>query len=118
MNNYTINQEINTSGAIAIIIGAGLFLGFLGSSGPLLGDGLNSNNDIASLVRSPVKIEESSKTSGQYTNQFSGEFENLDLSFEDKLASFYAQLLAQQEPLGKKFEQVLYDNLWDLLVRT
>ncbi len=115
MNDYTINQETNTSGAIAIIIGAGLLLG---SFGPILGDGPNSKNDIASLVRSPVKIEKSSRTFGQYSNQFTGEYESLDLSFEDKLASFYAQLLAKQEPLGKEFEQVLFDNLWDLLVRT
>lgn len=115
MDDYIIEQEINTSVATAIIVGASIFLG---SFGTLFGGGQNSKDEISSLVRSPVKIEESSKTYGQYTNEFTEEFENLGLSFEDELASFYAQLLAQQEPLGKKFEQVLYDNLWDLLVRT
>lgn len=37
---------------------------------------------------------------------------------EATIAHFYSQLLAKQEPLGKEFEAVLYDNLWDLYVRT
>jgi hypothetical protein len=33
------------------------------------------------------------------------------------LVSFYANLLAKQERLGREFEQVLFDNLWDLYAR-
>jgi hypothetical protein len=33
---------------------------------------------------------------------------------EEALARFNAELLAAQEPLGKEFESVLYDNLWEL----
>jgi hypothetical protein len=29
-----------------------------------------------------------------------------------------ATLLAKQQPLGKDFEKVLYDNLWSLYVRS
>ena len=29
----------------------------------------------------------------------------------------YRKLLSMQEPLGKEFERVLYDNLWDLYDR-
>ena len=28
------------------------------------------------------------------------------------------KFLAKQQPLGKEFEQVLYDNLWELYVRS
>jgi hypothetical protein len=38
--------------------------------------------------------------------------------FEGTVATFYATLLAKQQPLGKEFEKVLYDNLWDLYVRS
>lgn len=38
--------------------------------------------------------------------------------FEGTVAAFYSTLLAEQEPLGKEFEQVLYGNLWELYVRS
>jgi hypothetical protein len=31
--------------------------------------------------------------------------------------AFYGSLLAQQERLGREFEQVLFDNLWQLYAR-
>ena len=34
-----------------------------------------------------------------------------------ELAEFYTDLLAKQEPLGKEFEDVLFDNLEDLYER-
>ena len=34
------------------------------------------------------------------------------------VTNFYSQLLSRQQSLGKEFEQVLHDNLWDLLVCT
>jgi len=34
----------------------------------------------------------------------------------NEFCTFYANLLAKQEPLGTEFEKVLYDNLWDLYV--
>ncbi len=37
--------------------------------------------------------------------------------FEVTLAQFYEVLLSKQERLGKEFEKVLYDNLWDLYAR-
>lgn len=70
------------------------------------------------LVRSPIQTEASSKTFGRYTNVFTGEYEDVSLNFEENVSSFYAQLLAIQEPLEKEFKQVLHDNLWDLLVHT
>lgn len=35
-----------------------------------------------------------------------------------KVDEFRASLLEGQQPLGKEFERVLYDNLWDLYEET
>jgi hypothetical protein len=34
-----------------------------------------------------------------------------------ELSVFYAALLSKQERLGPEFEQILFDNLWDLYAR-
>jgi hypothetical protein len=34
--------------------------------------------------------------------------------FVEKISNFYAELSANQEPLGNDFAKVLKDNLWDL----
>jgi hypothetical protein len=114
MNNYAIKHESNTFFGSSIVIAAGL-IGSLMLQ-PDVGQG--SQCDISLLRRPPVSIEENSKTFGQYTNSFTGEYENPSFAFEENVTSFYAKLLGMQEPLGKEFEEVLYDNLWDLLVRT
>jgi|ERR1700730_3603825 len=36
---------------------------------------------------------------------------------ESELQTFYADLMTKQERLGKEFEQVLFDNLWNLYAR-
>ena len=113
MNNYAIKHESNTSFGSAIVIAAGL----VGSL--MLQPDVGQLPPAISLLRRPsVRIEEISKTFGKYTNSFTGEYENTSINFEETLSSFYAKLLTMQEPLGKEFEQVLYDNLWDLVVRT
>jgi hypothetical protein len=38
-------------------------------------------------------------------------------SAESGLETFYADLMAKQEPLGREFEQVLFENLWKLYAR-
>lgn len=35
-------------------------------------------------------------------------------NFEGEMAAFFTRLSSEQEPLGAEFEQVLFDNLWDL----
>ena len=35
-------------------------------------------------------------------------------SFEGDVTDIFQKLSAEQEPLGREFEQVLFDNLWDL----
>jgi hypothetical protein len=38
--------------------------------------------------------------------------------FEESMASFYCALASRQEPLGKEFERILHNNLWNLYVRS
>jgi hypothetical protein len=45
--------------------------------------------------------------------------ENLyDKVTKNALVILYKNLLEKQQLLGKEFEKVLYDNLWDLYVRS
>ena len=36
---------------------------------------------------------------------------------DSSIVSFYSDLLANQERLGKDFEKILFDNLWNLYAR-
>ncbi|MFC5498114.1 hypothetical protein ACFPOE_11260 [Caenimonas terrae] len=40
------------------------------------------------------------------------------LAFEDGVGQVFSRLQAAQEPLGREFEQVLIDNLWNLYSRS
>jgi hypothetical protein len=53
---------------------------------------------------------------GQSVYVFTSPKQSETLDFEGDVATFYSTLVANQEPLGKDFERVLYDNLWDLYV--
>lgn len=53
-------------------------------------------------------------TFGQYPNPFTGGYSFAVKTFEVEIANFYADLLANQEPLGEEFARVLYENLGDL----
>ncbi len=54
-------------------------------------------------------------TFSQLQNAFTGDYAiQPNLDFEGSIATFYASLIARQEPLGAEFEKILYDNLWDL----
>ncbi len=114
MDNYDIKHEPNTSFGSAVVIAASL----IGTLMMQQDVGHGSQLDVSLLLRPPVRIEETSNTFGQHVNSFTGEYENPIFRFEENIASFYAQFLGMQEPLGKEFEEVLYDNLWDLFVHT
>ena len=114
MDNYDFKYEQGTSFGSAIVIAASL----IGSLMMQPDIGQASQRDISLLLRPPAIIEESSNTFGQHVNSFTGEYENQIFSFEENVASFYTQFLGVQEPLGKEFEEILYNNLWDLLVHT
>jgi hypothetical protein len=55
-------------------------------------------------------------TIGQFI--FNDTAQSTTTDFEGAVTAFYSTLLAKQQPLGKEFEKVLYDNLWDLYVRS
>lgn len=57
-------------------------------------------------------------TIGQFGNPFATANQSQAIDFEAAITVFYAKLLANQQPLGKDFEKVLYDNLPDLYVRS
>jgi hypothetical protein len=52
---------------------------------------------------------------GQNTGDDASQLTTID--FEGAITIFYPTLLANQQPLGKEFEKVLFDNLYDLYVR-
>jgi hypothetical protein len=53
-------------------------------------------------------------TLGQQKNIFRGDYAHPPVDPGEAIAAFYASLLARQEPLGKEFEKILQDNLWEL----
>jgi hypothetical protein len=108
MNKRDIQQASSTSDGIAIIVVLLMTQSAVGQ---------HPKSNICLPEYPPIRIEENSKTFGQYTNSFV-EHKHLGVSFEETVASFYEQFLTMQEPLGKEFEQVLHDNLWNLIVRT
>ncbi len=58
-------------------------------------------------------------TVGQFGNMFATVLPQPEIpDFEAAVAAFYSTLLANQEPLGKEFERVLHENLWNLYVRS
>ena len=38
----------------------------------------------------------------------------METTFEAIVTSFFEELSSNQEPLGHEFEEVLFENLWDL----
>jgi len=53
------------------------------------------------------------KSAGDYlVGQY--RIEESDKEFVETVSSFYASLSSKQEPLGRDFEKVLNENLWDL----
>lgn len=113
MHSYIINQIPNTSSGnhiLSCVLGGVLMFAQLG---PIVG---RDNLPVSSAPA--VRIERTSKTFSHYANMFTEEYNTAGLDFETTVASFYAQFMAEQEPLGAEFERVLEDNLWDLLVLT
>jgi hypothetical protein len=64
-----------------------------------------------------VDIEKSQESYGPLSNPFTGEFESKAISFEHEIAGFYAKLLSSSQRLDPDFEEILYENLWDLYIR-
>ena len=78
-----------------------------------------SHSETPRAVLPALTIAVRPSTVGQFGNMFAAVLPQPQVAdFEEAIADFYSTLLANQEPLGKEFEQVLHENLWDLYVRS
>jgi hypothetical protein len=107
MNKFSLNQQSSTVGSIVIM------------SGILACQSLpNEMNKIYSNSRFEKEnyvLGNSSSTFSEYgftKSLFNPELNNDKL--EQVITVFYSKLLANQEPLGEEFEEVLFNNLWEL----
>jgi hypothetical protein len=69
----------------------------------------SASYNYAYLYRGTPLTHESSKNvlTGYYPS-------SVETTFETVVTSFFEELSSNQEPLGHEFEQVLFENLWDL----
>jgi hypothetical protein len=56
-------------------------------------------------------------TYGEYLGAFPRAHLGANYGAAQSIVTFYSALLAKQERLGKEFEEVLFDNLWNLYAR-
>jgi hypothetical protein len=62
-----------------------------------------------------LNIDGASLTYEPRRNVFTGTYpSSANTEFEDVITNFFTKLSSSQEALGTEFEQVLFDNLWDL----
>lgn len=58
---------------------------------------------------------DSDSSYGSVKNAYTGNYNTgTILEFEDVITNFYTKLVSDQQPLEKEFEDVLFDNLWDM----
>ncbi len=109
--NYMIHQTAASSWGAANITGSAVLTGLL-----MAGLVYSSEPTQLSIDYRDYMIDQQQSTFSQIKNIFTGLYDQCPLDFEATIAHFYSQLLAKQEPLGKEFEKILYDNLWGLYV--
>jgi hypothetical protein len=102
---YHVAQRPST-GSAALVLIAGLSL----ASPP--------HYELPRATAAAAKPLLTSSTVGQYGAILASPTKSQPAEFERTVGEFYTSLLAEQEPLGKEFERILYDNLWDLYVRS
>jgi hypothetical protein len=49
-----------------------------------------------------------------FSNRFTGELQFYPEDFQQEISALYSRLLLSQQSLGKEFEKILVENLWDL----
>jgi hypothetical protein len=108
MTEYSINQAPSTSGSVVILAGI-LATQCMAQSYPRQ----HENIDFSGLGNR-YHQESNLSTFDQYQNPLTGKYDQSNAHFETAISNFYAELLANQKPLGKEFTKILYDNLWDL----
>lgn len=106
MNRIHYNQASSTVGSVVIM---GLLAYQLNGV-----EGLPNTDPADKRLLQHYSFEGDRFAFNSYGNLITNGHELTSSSLEQSVGKFYAQLLANQEPLGAEFERVLYDNLWDL----
>ena len=111
MTKYSINQASSTSGSVVILAGiAGIIVAQC-----MAQVHLGQHENIDSSVRGDHYRQESNpSTFDQYKNPLTGKYDQSNVNFEAVISGFYAELVANQKPLGEEFTKILYENLCDL----
>lgn len=108
MTKYSINQASNTSGSVVILAGI-LATQCMAQTHPRQHENLDFSGR-----GNRYRQESNLSTFDQYQNPLTGKYDQSNVNFETAISNFYAELLANQKPLGEEFTKILYDNLWDL----
>lgn len=109
MNNYQYSQMSRTLGTIAVLGG------MLALPAVSTGSEVASPKMGASFYRS-YRTAAIANTYDQHANIITGEFSvsTSTPDLEKTVGALYERLLANQEPLGSVFEDVLQASLWNL----
>lgn len=116
MPRVEITTDLPRSYSPVVVIGAALFLG-----SPIVSDTVTPDEiDVQPVMRNlssgqRVYVDEQNSTFYNFSKSPTGQVTVTNgPTFEHVVQQFYTTLLSGQEPLGKDFEQVLFDNLIDL----
>lgn len=111
INAYAPTQLSKTAAGVIVLI-TGMMNGQFFSENTSL---IPQYNPHRRLNHNAYEVKENSSTTGQLSTlvPFNSQNES-DKQFLQTLSDFYADLAANQEPLGIEFSKILHDNLWDL----
>lgn len=110
MNKYNIDKTSQTLGTVFIAgMLASTFLPSYCKDEPFPRTIQSSaSNNYAFALHGTSQTHESSKSS------LTGYYLSSAKMFEAAITSFFEEISSNQEALGHEFEQVLFENLWDL----
>lgn len=103
---YSSRQAYATHTAAALAIGVALTASIVPAK--------KETNKESLFRRTSYVAGENGATYGAYTKLLTGSWIGNSDSMQVAISGLYANLIANQEPLGAAFEKVLFDNLWKL----
>lgn len=108
MENYNYKRSSSTLGQTAIFM-VGLMAGQLTNDQP------TDHSIFSMFIPVSYSREENFCSYSELVNPLTASYKEINqLDQEQVICNFYKDLLAKQEYLGGKFEEVLHENLWDL----
>lgn len=111
MNEYRINHLSRTIGSIFIVAG------IMAAQTPVTYDPYVNYKELKEKVgASWYRSLSNTPTNDAHKYLFTYSHYSENTIFEEKISEFYHNLLSNQEPLGRKFEKVLYENIGKLYV--